>query len=212
MSVVRDDLSTKLVHLTRGTFDEGAQRFCSIARDGKLIDGSGLADDGYTRICFSETPLSMLGQILATKHEGFIYRPFGITVDKTWLFQRGGRPVIYQPATARNSLPEALGYRHVTYDPTDNTVPDFSHEREWRIPVAELSLDSSAMTVIVPTRAWALQHRENRRAEVQTTMLVTRGLGGRPMTEDRWFFLVLEDLGLSFGDVPEPPKDFRFPP
>ena len=67
------------------------------------------------------------------------------------------------------------------------------------------------MTLVVPTRAWAYQARDGRRWQVQTSMLVTRGFGARPMTEDSWYFLVLEDLGIPISGAPAPP-DGWFPP
>jgi hypothetical protein len=207
--MIRDDITDKLVHLTRGKPEEAACSFVAIFNDGAdgvLRDGKGLKEDGYSRICFSEAPLSKLGHILAAKDGGGIrYRPFGVTVDKRWLFERGGRPVIYQPATDRDLLPDSMKFRHVTYDPRDSSEADYSWEREWRIPCPELKLDADAMTLVVPTRAWETWAREKRLAQIMRAAKVTRGHSPRSMTEFRWYFMVLEDLGIVFPDVPAPP-------
>jgi hypothetical protein len=208
LPVIRDDLSSRHVHLTKGTPDEAAASFCSILKDKKLRDFKGQEEDGCHRICFSEAPLSKLGQLIASAHSGFTYQYFGITLEKQWLFERGGRPVVYQPARERDLLHASARYRHVTYDPADPGQRDVTFEREWRIPVAELPLDPVAMTLVVPTRAWAYRARDGRRGQVQVNMLITRGFGGRQMTEDPWYFLVLEDLGIPITGAPEPPDDW----
>ena len=126
-------------------------------------------------------------------------------------FEPGGRPVIYQPAVERELLHPSVRFRHVTYDPVDPAQRDVTFEREWRLPAAELPLDPFAMTLVVPTRAWAYRPRDGRRGQVQTSILITRGFSGRPMTEDLWYFLVLEALGIPISAAPAPPDDW-FPP
>src|SRR5436190_24168723 len=97
--MIRDDLSDKLVHLTRGATDQAAaDAFLSIVKERKVRGGSGCIKGGFRCVCFSEAPVSKLSHILANPSaHGMRYRPFGVMVDKTWLFSRGGRPVIYQP-------------------------------------------------------------------------------------------------------------------
>jgi hypothetical protein len=210
--VIRDDLSSRLVHLTKGTPEKAVETFCAILKDQCLkAFPDGKKKSKHPRICFSEAPLSKLGHLIATGHPGFRYQYFGIIVDKAWLFKRGGRPVIYQPAAELELLDPSIRFRHATYDPLDIAKRDFTFEREWRIPQAELQFDPADVTLIVPTRAWSFQAREGRRAQVQRGMLVTRGFGGRAMTEDSWFFLVLEDLGIPISGALAPP-DGWFPP
>jgi hypothetical protein len=116
-------------------------------------------------------------------------------VRKTWLFERGGRPIIYQPSSEKAKLGESLRYLHMDFDLRDPKVRDFTWEREWRIPVAELPLDDVAMTLIVPNRAWEAWAREKRSGQIQVSLMLTGGLGGPEMTRFKWYFLVLEDLG-----------------
>ena len=75
--------------------------------------------------------------------------------DKTWIFERGGRPVIYESEAEYSNLPKSLRWRHVRYEPTALPPIDFSWEREWRIPCTELEFCPTAATVVVPTSDWA---------------------------------------------------------
>jgi hypothetical protein len=95
-------------------------------------------------------------------------------VSKLWLFQQGGRPVIYQPDGEYDLLPEVLRYRHVRYEPDQ---VDFTWEREWRIQTKTLPLDLQQTTFVVPSRAWEDRFRSE---------------GFRDL-----HFLVLDDLGMK---------------
>jgi hypothetical protein len=152
--MIRDDLSDKLIHLTRGpTYDDAARLFSTILAEKRLLGGTGCIKGGFRCVCFSEAPVSKLGQILANPMaHGMRYKPFGVMVDKRWLFERGGRPVIYQPDCEFALLHDDQKSRHVRYEPTNNV--DFTWEREWRICTDELSLDPDATTVVVPNRTW----------------------------------------------------------
>ena len=73
---IRDDLSTKLVHLTRDDGEKkGRDAFLQIIQEGKLKGGSGFIKGGHTCSCFTEAPVSKLAQILATPTaNGFRYK------------------------------------------------------------------------------------------------------------------------------------------
>ena len=138
----RDDLSSKLVHLTKGTWVGAAVIFQKIVAEKRLIGGTGGITDTLRCVCFSEAPISKLSAILADRSQlGFRYAPFGVMIDKDWLFEKGGRPVIYQP--------------EVDYEPAKGI--DFTWEREWRIQTEELKLDPSQVTLVVPNREWESQ-------------------------------------------------------
>ena len=65
------------------------------------------SSEAVTDACFSEAPLSKLAQILANPSaHGMRYKPFGVMVSKSWLFERAGRPVIYQPESEFDLLHE----------------------------------------------------------------------------------------------------------
>lgn len=199
----RDDLSSKLIHLTRGEPDQvAADAFLSIMRERKLRSGTTYIRGSHPCVCFSEAPLSKLSHLLANPGTtGMRYKPFGVMVDKTWLFDRGGRPVIYQPDDEYKLLDESQRYRHVRYEPGS---VDFTWEREWRVHAKELALDPAAVTLIVPTRAWEQWVFDQfiDRLSLQAQVL-PESIG---LTKFEWHFLVLEDLGVEFPGEVTPPR------
>ena len=84
-------------------------------------------------------------------------------LSKLWLYEQGGRPVIYQPDSDYDLLPDSLRYRHVRYEPPD---VDFTWEREWRFPGSELDLEPAALTAIVPNRQWVDNVKEAHREKL----------------------------------------------
>ena len=97
--MIRDDLSDKLIHLTRGqTYEDAASVFSAILEQKRLLGGTGCIKGDFRCVCFSEAPISQLSRILANRMaHGMRYMPFGVMLPKAWLFVQGGRPVIYQP-------------------------------------------------------------------------------------------------------------------
>jgi hypothetical protein len=202
MRVIRDDLSDRLIHLTRGpTYSAASATLAEILAQRALRGSSGCIRGGYTCVCFSEAPIAKLGYLLAlpTAH-GVRYMPYGIMLSKEWLYSLGGRPVIYQSDVEFDHLPEALRFRHVRYEPPR---VDFSWEREWRIQTSSLALDPATVTVVVPTRAWVDRMKEtySRRVRARSTLgiPVTRSIASLP-----WHFIALEDLGVP---IPEEAED-----
>jgi hypothetical protein len=112
-------------------------------------------------ICFTEAPIQefnsvfSLVSIASSLAERPRYEPYGVAVSKKWLFEKGGRPVIYDHSDAFSQYPESLRYRFVPYDPANGV--DFTWEREWRIRANELQLDPKNMLVIVPTSEEAFE-------------------------------------------------------
>src|SRR5215472_3902451 len=103
----RQDISEFLVHFTKGTdHEEAFTNLRKIIESRKLIAGSGYIKGNYRCVCFSEAPLANLADGLVNENYYSRYSPFGIVVSKAWLFNRGGRPVIYQPESEFNALPE----------------------------------------------------------------------------------------------------------
>lgn len=105
-------------------------------------------------MCFSEAPLAALEHGLLSSSAYSRYAPFGVMFDKKWIFEHGGRPVIYQPDAEYSTLPESHRWRHVRYEPTTEEPIDFTWEREWRIQTDELCFDSSVCSIIVPDQDW----------------------------------------------------------
>lgn len=195
---MRIDLSEQLVHLTRSDkLAEAESAFRSIVREHSLRGSSNGIRGGYLVVCFSEAPIEILAKMFSNTGHSFRYRPFGVMVPKSWLFAKGGRPVIYQPEDEFKLLPESLQYRHVRFDQPGNDK-DFTFEREWRICTDSLPLDPVVCTLIVPDRKWDYQLREE---HDQRDMGKAALLGMHPftrITKFDWHVLALGDLGARF--------------
>ena len=183
---MRDDLSDKLVHLTKGVGDdmskhreEALRTLAKILGEKRLLGGDGFIKGSHKCVCFSEAPIGKLSHILAQKDgKAFKYQPYGVIVDKLWLFEKEGRPVIYGPDGDYTSLPEEMKYRHVRFWLSQEYSVDHTWEREWRIKTEELKITPSEVTIVVP----------DRRAK--------DAFMGK-YKEDNWHYMVLSDLGVK---------------
>lgn len=132
------------------------------------------------------------------------YAPFGVMVSKKWLFDQGGRPVIYQADHEFEELTEAKKHLHVPYTP--GVFPDYSWEREWRIKTDCLRLTPEETTFIVPTRSWEkifLNDHLQKNALVASIMEV-------PVADSmEWHFIALEDLGVEGFESFQAPNGHR---
>ena len=209
--MIRDDISTKLIHLTRDKVEseiEGPDRivetapdkFMNIVRTETLLGGTGTIKGGFRCVCFSEAPIGKLAQLFSfyLGSGDFRYAPLGVMVDKTWLFDRGGLPVIYQPAEEYDCLPDSHKYRHVRYEP--NNGIDYTWEREWRICTSELKLEPDKTTLVVPTRQWERKFID----DVIGAMKRKSAAGSYALGDIKWHFIVLEDFGI---EIPYPNPD-----
>jgi len=119
------------------------------------LRGSSKWTYGKNCICFTEAPIIefnsifALNEIASSIKERPRYEPFGIAVSKSWLYKKGGRPVIYDHPDNISLLPDNLKYRFVPYDPVNGI--DYTWEREWRLNVDYLKLDPKHTLVVVPT-------------------------------------------------------------
>jgi hypothetical protein len=192
--MIRDDLSNKLIHLTSDNNDStSVNNFLRIINSGILKGGSKYIKGGFKCICFSETPISKLGYILAqVNSKGFRYSPFGFMFDKRYMFELGARPVIYQTDNEFDSLPESIKYRHVRFDPSNGI--DFTWEREWRLKIDSIKLDPDNVSVIIPKRKWIddfkLDNTDFNRIYASLGDAGRLGINAIP-----WHFIALEDLG-----------------
>ena len=159
--LVRRDMSSLLFHFTRSSGGESALSILRrILQDGRLL-GNGKWTDGLDCVCFTEAPIPefaaifSLVEIAASAEQRPRYEPYGIAVTKEWLFRQGGRPVIYEHASAFGTYATAQHYRLVPFDPQAGI--DFTWEREWRIRATHLTLDPTSALVVVPTANQAFQ-------------------------------------------------------
>ena len=160
----RNDLSDFLIHFTKGCSDDDAcDKLHSILRDGSIIGSNRLIRGQYNCVCFSEAPIESLPNGLVNSSNFTKYSRFGVMISKKWLFEQGGRPVIYQTEEEFNSLGDDHKWRHVTYNPNGTPPIDFTWEREWRIQTDSLPIDQFNCTIIVPNNEWAweLESRHN---------------------------------------------------
>lgn len=148
--MVRTDLSYDLIHWIKGESNEEAfDVMRSIVREQCIRGGTGHIKGGYQCVCFTEAPQNTFHDIIRR------YRPFGIRVSKKWLYNEGGRPVIYQAEDEYDALPESHRWRHVRYEPGANPPVDFTWEREWRINADSLPLPPGEARLVLPKADWA---------------------------------------------------------
>lgn len=193
MPVIRDDLSDRLVHLTKG--DNPLSTFAKILADRALLGGTGFIKGGHRCVCFSEAPISKLPQILSTPHDNVKYRPYGFVFTKKWVFGKGGRPVIYQPDSDYADLPWSKRHLHVRFWLSDKYTVDHTWEREWRIKTNRLDFTPDDVTLLMPTRIVSDNLKEDWAAQQAAT---------GPPEPYPWHHIVLEDLGIKIPDyVPD---------
>jgi hypothetical protein len=161
---------------------------------------------GTNTICFTEAPIHefnsvfSLVSIASSKDERPRYEPYGIAVSKKWLFEKGGRPVIYDHPDTFSQYPESLRYRFVPYNP--NNGIDFTWEREWRIQTDALQLDPKHTLVVVPTSEEAFQVVYDF-AKIEADWDVEGSSGGAWITgtyhNPKWLAVSLDLFGFSHG-------------
>lgn len=100
-------------------------------------------------VCFTEMPLAaFIETSKARAARGEKISTYGLTFQKSALYERGALPVIYGLTNRHLSLPSGVGggprifphdvlaeeeqYRYVTFSPTGGKPVDWTHEREWR--------------------------------------------------------------------------------
>lgn len=219
IQLVRRDIGTFLFHFTR-TPDKtivirgnNSTTYLSksalsvlkkILFEKKLIGTSKWIHGGYNCICFTEAPITelvalfSLNKIAANKKQRPRYEPYGIAVRKKWLYEKGGRPVIYDSPDIYDILPEDLKYRYVPYDPNNNV--DFTWEREWRIRTDELVLDEKQTLVIVPTaeEAFDLSYEH---AEMLPNSYNNEGFVEGFYPEAKWMVVSLDLFGIEINKL-----------
>lgn len=147
----RNDISPHLIHFTKGaSWEEALDNLLLIVGERRLQAGSGMIKGGYKCVCFTEAPIPLLTQGLINQGAFSCYSPFGLMFDKAWVFSKGGLPVIYQPDSNFQHLPEESKWRHVRYEPLGDQPIDFTWEREWRVMCEELHFSPEDAVLVVP--------------------------------------------------------------
>ena len=162
----RNDISSRLTHLTKGDTHEDAFKNLLKILGEKTILGSttetGFIIGDKAAVCLQEAPLNAIAENLLyekklREQEGgkVRYYAFGLRFNKMWCYKRGGRPVIYEEKEIMKSLlPEEEYWRIVNYNLTDmKHVIDWTHEREWRVP-GNLEFEYCNIEVLVPSNTY----------------------------------------------------------
>ena len=152
----RNDMAARITHLTRGNdADDAFENLWKILVDKKLngSGNSGFINGERKAVCLQELPLGAIAENLRYEEilsDKIRYSPFGVRFHKSFIYNKGGRPVIYEnKEIMKKLLPENEYWRIVDLDLTDpESFVDWTHEREWRVP-GELSFSYNNIEVIV---------------------------------------------------------------
>ena len=89
----RVDISDKIIHFTKGENEEEAfYNLCNIVDEGQILGTHEKIKGSYKCVCFSEAPITSLRDGLVNPAAYSRYSPFGILLEKSWLFDKGGDP------------------------------------------------------------------------------------------------------------------------
>jgi len=144
----RPDMSDMVIHFTKADENHTAlERLLVMVGEGRLIGGTGMIKGVYRCVCFTEAPIPAMTNGFVNANSFTRYSPFGLMFDKKWVYEKGARPVIYQPDADFENLPENMRWRHVRYEPPQI---DFTWEREWRLHADELEFSPQDVVLVVP--------------------------------------------------------------
>lgn len=159
----RMDLSSRLTHLTKGVDkDDAFNNLINILEEKKIKGSSkkkGFICGEIPAVCLQDAPLSAIAENLQyeevlrkEENQKVRYLGFGIRFQKNFIYQQGGRPVIYDDTDkAKMYLLKNEWWRIVKLDLSNsNSVVDWMHEREWRVP-KDIIFNYSQCEVIVPS-------------------------------------------------------------
>jgi len=158
----RSDLSTSLVHLTKeGNSTTVIENLFKILNEKKLNGSTtqtGFIIGPNSAVCFQDTPFYGVAQNILFEQkinkENNIskvrYRAVGLAFEKEYVFNKGGRPVLYEKtAQAKSILPQEEWWRIVNFDLSNqSSIIDWTHEREWRCK-NDFDFDISEVTILL---------------------------------------------------------------
>jgi len=158
----RPDLSTFLIHLTKGINDEIAfDNLKSIIRDKQLNQSLYKVGNKHV-VSLTETPIGCLKTAdgLRNYTDFQKYSRYGIMVYKKDIYRDGGRPVLYLEDKFKDKLPKKIRWRHQKFEPSFTSVKyDWTWEREWRIK-GDFNFSSKYYEAIVPSVEYAERLKE----------------------------------------------------
>ena len=162
----RNDISSRLTHLTKGNSSEEAFKILLKILEEKTVVGSttatGFIIGSESAVCLQEAPLNAIAENLSYEKEvrgksddKVRYNAVGLRFNKAWIYKKGGRPVIYEEKDLMKSiLPSDEYWRIVNYDLSDNQyMVDWTHEREWRVP-GDIQFEYKNVEIIVESNTY----------------------------------------------------------
>ena len=140
----RNDISSRLTHLAKGdTPEEAFETLLKILEEKKVMGStteSGFVIGNKATVCLQEAPLNAIAENLLYEKRlreetncKVRYNAFGLRFNKAWVYQYGGRPVIYEEKNLmKQLLPQDEHWRIVNYDLSEKDhMIDWTHEREF---------------------------------------------------------------------------------
>ena len=162
----RNDISSRLTHLTKGSTSEEAFQILIKILEMKKVIGSktetGFIIGNKPAVCLQEAPLNAIAENLLYEkkireetNSKVRYNAFGLRFNKMWIYRKGGRPVIYeQKEVMKNILPKEEHWRIVNYDLRDKEhIIDWTHEREWRV-AGDIEFDYKDIEILVSSNMY----------------------------------------------------------
>jgi hypothetical protein len=133
------------------------------------------ADAGQPAVCFSESPRDHLIELLSRRH----WPPWGVVVKRQWIYDVGGGPVWYARSEQFDNRTRAQRPWLVRLDADPARWSDWTHEREWRVPVQPvnpvLPFEAEAVVaVLVGSPDWEPTRID---CEVETGHLISGATG-----------------------------------
>ncbi|MBB0245226.1 hypothetical protein FNQ90_14210 [Streptomyces alkaliphilus] len=128
------------------------QRLDAILAGGQLWAFPPFGANGCATISFSEAPEPHLIHLI----EDHGFPPWGLVFGRSSILGAGGGAVAYLPQHVRERFPEELRHWVVPFG-TNGRFEDWSHEREWRLPVPGsqgFPLEGSLRAVLIGDITW----------------------------------------------------------
>lgn len=165
----RSDMSSQLVHLTRSTTIDGVKigpvdvltKILLEQRIVASVTDSGFIVGGVPATCFQDAPVYAIAQNIHAEEQyrevvpdaKIRYMGVGLMFNKVYVYQLGGRPVVYEDTErAKALLPDDEWWRIVRLNLADEgNMVDWTHEREWRVP-GSFEFDLDEVTVLLPSK------------------------------------------------------------
>ncbi len=164
------DYCNEVTHFTKGDLENALetsyQTFTKIIKEEILVGNNKNIESNDKVICFSESPYHCLKQNGKLNKEHFkTYSPFGFQICKKYLYEKGGRPVIYSNKNEIQYLADEIKWRHANLQPNwyapeeqksdpSKKYDNYSWQREWRIKIDSMQLNPNEIKLVFPNKDW----------------------------------------------------------